>query len=82
MLIGGGIGYFVGYKQNQLTDKLRTLYGYRDEEVPTPTVTMGEYKPPQDVGETNSATGLIESKTPERLEWEASNAIDKEAGVA
>lgn len=83
LLCGGIGGYYLGRYQTALVDKIRTLEG-QAREVPKPepvkpTVTAGAYAPPREVStsvEKKQGAGLVETKTPERLDWENSNEIE------
>lgn len=84
VLLGGVGGYYLGRYQTQLVDKIRTLEGQsREEPKPEPekpTVTPGAYAPPREVStstDKKQGAGLVETKTPERLDWENSNEISK-----
>lgn len=77
LLLGGGIGYYLGLYQNRLLDKIRTLEEATPYE-PEPLVTMGAYESTKEINETDAVTGLVEVKTPQRIEWEAEQAIEKE----
>jgi hypothetical protein len=77
LLLGGTGGYYIGRYHVALLDKIRTLQGQARAEQ-APTVTMGEYSPPHDINETDMPIGLVEAKTPQRVEWEAEQAIEKE----
>lgn len=82
-LVFGIAGYFLGRYQASLVDKIRTLAEQSREKPPNPekpTVIMGAYQPPAEVSTSvdNRAAGLVESKTPERLEWENEIAVENE----
>lgn len=77
LLLGGSIGYCLGIYQNRLLDKIRTLEEATPYE-PETLVTMGAYDKPKEINETDTVTGLVEVKTPQRIEWEAEQAIEKE----
>lgn len=82
LLLGGTGGYFLGRYQNSLLNKIRTLEEQRRGEPKTePTVIAGAYQPPAPVSTApdNRSVGLVESKTPELLDWESQQAIEKEA---
>lgn len=83
-IFGGALGYLVGRFEGKLTDKIRTLEA-KAREVPKPepakpSVTGGAYQPPKPVSttvESKQGAGLVESKTPERLDWESKEEIRK-----
>lgn len=86
LFIGGGAGYFVGRYQATLINKIRTLEEKgREEPVAKaepikPTVMSGAYQPPREVStsvEKKQGAGLVETKTPERLDWENTNELAK-----
>lgn len=77
LLFGGGIGYYLGLYQNRLLNKIRTLEEATPYET-EPVVTMGAYESTKEINETDAVTGLVEVKTPQRIEWEAEQAIEKE----
>lgn len=77
LVLGGVLGYLIGRYQATLIDKIRTLQG-QTREVVEPAVTMGVLTPPRDMGETDAPVGIVESKTPQRVEWEAENATEKQ----
>lgn len=84
-LCASGIGgYYVGRYQGSLIDKIRTLEQQgRKPEPEKPVVLMGEsYQPPRQVStapDTKRVAGLVETKTPERLDWETTQAIENES---
>lgn len=83
LFVGGIAGYYLGRYQVALIDKIRTLEGQARAEPPPkpekPTVVAGAYQPPKEVSTTVDkphGAGLVETKTPERLDWENSNEIE------
>jgi hypothetical protein len=83
LLLGGVGGYFVGRYQVALLNKIRTLEGQSRELPPEPekpTVLMGAYEPPREISSVpdKRAAGLVEAKTPELVEWESKQAVNKE----
>jgi len=80
VLVSCTASYWLGFYTRTLVDKIRTLKADQAGLIPEPkpTVTMGDYTPPREISETDTVTGLIESKTPQRIEWEAEQAIEKE----
>ena len=86
-LFGGNIlGYLAGRYQSKLADKIRTLEEQVREasepkpEPEKPTVTAGAYRPPSVFPRNNSdikkKAGLVETKTPELLDWENQQEIE------
>jgi hypothetical protein len=78
MAVGIG-GYYVGRYEAQLINEIKKL---QSRELPPepekPTVTGGAYQPPRDVGsiaDKKQGAGLVETKTPERLDWENKNEL-------
>lgn len=80
VVLSGALGYLVGRHQAHLLNRIRTLEGQaREPEPEKPTVTMGAYTPAVAVSEDNDKpVGVVEAKTPQRVEWEAEQAIEKE----
>jgi uncharacterized protein YprB with RNaseH-like and TPR domain len=84
-LLGGGtLGYFLGRYQSQLVNEIRTLKEQgRQEPKPEPvkpTVVAGAYQPPKEVSTSTDkkhGAGLVETKTPELLDWENKQEIEK-----
>lgn len=83
--IGMGVMYFLGYRvgrnESILLSKIESLKKNAKPEPEKPAVILSpEYNAPQQVSNVpdNRAVGLVESKTPERLEWETSQKIEKE----
>lgn len=83
VLGGSALGYLLGRYQSHLVDKIRTLTEQsRQEPLPEPekpVVTGGAYQPPKEVSTSadKKKAGLVETKTPERLDWENSNELAK-----
>jgi hypothetical protein len=83
-LFGGGtLGYLLGRYQSQLVNEIRTLKEQgRQEPEPEPekpTVVAGAYQPPREVStsvDKKHKAGLVETKTPELLDWENKNALE------
>jgi hypothetical protein len=84
VLGGGAAGYFLGRYQSNLVDKIRTLQEQSSAEPAPepekPAVAGGAYQPPREVStsvDKHQGAGLVETKTPERLDWENKNEIAK-----
>lgn len=83
LIAGGAGGYFIGRYQVAILDKIRTLEGQARQPViepEKPSVTGGAYEPPHEISpvpEKKHAAGLVETKTPERLDWETQQEIEK-----
>lgn len=83
-LLGGGtLGYLLGRYQSHLVNEIRTLKEQsRQEPAPEPekpTVIAGAYQPPKEVStsvDKKHKAGLVETKTPELLDWENRNEIE------
>jgi hypothetical protein len=80
MVLSGIGGYYLGRYQSRIANELRTLKEKSREPAPTPAVTMGEYAAPKPVSTApdNRAVGLVETKTPERVQYETTEAIERE----
>lgn len=76
LVIGGIGGYFLGLFHANLTDKIRTLGEQPKEEV-KPIITMGEYERPTTRTTTDSPVGLVETKTPQLVEFEAEQETER-----
>jgi hypothetical protein len=83
-ICGGLVGYLLGRFQASLVDKIRTLKEQgRQEPTPEPekpVVAGGAYQPPREVStstEKKRGAGLVETKTPELLDWENKQEIEK-----
>lgn len=82
MAASGFVGYRVGRNESLLLSKIDNLKKNSKPEPEKPTVILGtEYVKPQQVSSSpdERKVGLVESKTPERIEWEANQALEKEA---
>jgi uncharacterized protein YneF (UPF0154 family) len=81
LLLGSIGGYFVGRYQSQLMNKIRTLEGQTREVKTKPTITMGAYSHPKEMSNVpdKSKVGIVEAKTPELVEWENEQLIEKQA---
>lgn len=80
-IVGSAVGYLLGRYQASLLDKIQTLEAGQDVEAPpAPTVILGSYRPPSEVSTApdERPAGLVETKTPQRIEWEQEQAIEKE----
>lgn len=83
LLSGGTVGYLFGRYQATLLNKIRTLEGQRREPVKAPvkpTVITSAYQPPRDIGtavDSKHKAGIVATKTPERLEWEFRQELEK-----
>lgn len=81
LLLGGCVGYYLGRNQATLLDRIRELEaGQKKPKPEKPTVIMGAYTPPTSLPspDMKRAAGLVETKTPELLEYERQQAIEKE----
>jgi hypothetical protein len=79
----GVAGYMLGRYQAQLVDKIRTLEGQArvepEPEPEKPVVAGGAYQPPKavsSISDKKQRAGLVETKTPELLEWENKNELE------
>lgn len=88
MLVGiGALGYSMGRYQASLLDKIEKLAdparGVMAEPV-KPTVTGGAYQQPKEISTTpekKRGAGLVETKTPELLDWENKQEFEKHIQV-
>lgn len=77
ILCSGGAGYFMGRYQATLLQKIQALEG-QDREVAEPAVTMGILTPPREVSESDAPVGIAETKTPQRVEYEAEQETERQ----
>lgn len=84
LVVGGTLGYLLGRYQAKLVNEIRTLQGQvREEPKPEPqkpVVAGGAYQPPKEVSNTvekKQSAGIVETKTPELLDWENKNEIEE-----
>lgn len=81
-LIGIILGYVSGYYTRSLRDAIIHLEAERDAPVvETPTITMGTYSPANPYAANTSAApvGIAQSKSPQLVEFETEQAIEKRA---
>lgn len=83
-IFGSILGYLLGRYQSTLANRIRTLQEQaRQVPAPPPTkpaVVSGAYQPPKEVStsvDDKQKAGLVETKTPERLDWENKNEIEE-----
>lgn len=67
----------MGRYQAALIDKIRQLEN-NPVELPKPTITMGVLEPPQQLNETDAPVGLVETKTPQRIEFEVEQETERQ----
>lgn len=81
-LVGGGIGgYYLGRYQSRLLNEIRTLRAGKKPEPEKPGVVMGSYQAPtviSTVVDSKNKAGLVETKTPQALQWENEQKVEKE----
>lgn len=82
LLLGAIAGYFIGRKHTALLDKIKDLANTTEPgpEPEKPGVTPGAYAPvqePNNTPEKKHGAGLVETKTPELLDWESQNELAK-----
>lgn len=76
-------GYFLGRYQSNLANRIRTLVEQSREKKPEPekpAIIGGAYQPPKPIGnaaDKKLAAGIIETKTPQQLDWEAQEELRK-----
>lgn len=75
------IGYLAGRYQAALLAKIKELEADKHEPVAKPTITKGAYDVPAPTTSPDKkrGVGIVEAKTPELLEWERQQALEKEA---
>lgn len=79
----GVLGYFLGRYQTKLVDRIRTLESQKKEVPPEPVkpvVAGGAYQPPKEITnavDNKPGAGIVETKTPQQLDWESSNEMAK-----
>lgn len=80
LLIGELTGYFVGRKHSDMLHRLEVLAELKANPKEKPTITMGELEPPKAYfsPEEKRKVGLVETKTPQQVEWEAEQKTEKE----
>lgn len=81
LCLGGGVGYYLGRNEATLIAQIRALETNQKKPAPEkPTVIMGDYAPTTSIASPDKkrAAGLVETKTPELLEWERQQAIEKQ----
>lgn len=84
LLIGGSLGFVLGRYIWNLLDTIE-MFKLKGKEpkpfIEKPTVTMGVLDPPRSIGNTGDKAktfGIVESKTPELLDWERNEEIKKQ----
>lgn len=84
LLLGGIGGYCLGRYQTGLLNKIRTLTEQGRQEPASepekPAIAGGAYQPPKEISasiERKKGAGLVETKTPQLLEWENKQALEK-----
>ena len=82
ILLGGVSGYSLGRYQSKLLEKIRMLQEQANQpivEPEKPIVAGGAYQPPKisSSSDDNKRAGLVETKTPERLDWENKVELSK-----
>lgn len=77
VVCSGVTGYFMGRYQATLLQKIQTLEG-QTREVAEPAVTMGVLTPPREVSESDAPVGIAETKTPQRVEYEAEQETERQ----
>jgi hypothetical protein len=82
LVLGSILGYLLGRYHRQLLEKIDALQNRPEPELPPepekPTVTGGAYQPPKEISNApnnRQKAGIIETKTPQQLEWEHKNEL-------
>lgn len=79
LLVGGGLGYLLGRYQSQLLDKIRILEEQGRKPKAEPAITLGVYEKPKPISGEDKKVGVAEPKTPQQLDWESEQQIEKVA---
>jgi len=83
VLAAGIVGYFLGRYQANLLEQIHTLRKNQAQPAPEPekpVVVGGAYQPPRETSntvDTKRAAGIVDTKTPQQLEWENKNELAK-----
>lgn len=74
-------GLFIGVYLDNLQKQILDLKSRQDEKSPDLGATLGDYGPVNEFSRTNQdgIVGIVEAKTPQRVEWEAEESLRKEA---
>jgi hypothetical protein len=79
LFVGGFGGYCIGYYQRELLERIRFLETQDSPAPEQPGVIMGAYGSEHVVTTENiRAAGVVETATPQRLEWEHDIKVDNE----
>ena len=76
------IGYFIGLKIGNLEDTIKDLTDRVTREEPELGATFGSYAVPNQnaqIPDNGIPVGIVEAKTPQRVEFEAEESIRREA---
>jgi len=81
VLISCAASYWLGFYTHTLKDTISGLKASKTAvHAPEPSITMGQYMPANEnaEGSNTAPVGIAESKTPQRIDFETTNAIEKE----
>jgi len=75
------MGFCAGYFYRDLRDRLDSIENKMKEKPVDLGVTLGGYGPVNEYSRTNQdgVVGIVETKTPQRVEWDAQEALRREA---
>lgn len=81
LIIAFGVGIYIGMVIRDLKDRIKTVENKLKTKQPDVGATRGNYAPVNEYTHTNqdSAVGIVETKTPQRLDWEAQQDLAREA---
>lgn len=75
------LGFVIGYYHRDIVERVKLLEERSKEKPVELGTTLGEYGPVNEFSRTNQdgPVGLVETKTPQRIEWEAQESLRREA---
>lgn len=81
MLICNALAFAFGWYLREIHEAINELRARLKEQTPPIGATLGAYAPVNEFKHTNQpgVVGLVESKTPQRVEFEAQEALRQEA---
>lgn len=84
VVCSGVLGYLLGRYNFKLIEEIEYLWDRRNSKLPPepekPSVVGGAYQPPKQVSsavDNKAAAGIVETKTPQQLDWENQNELHK-----
>jgi apolipoprotein N-acyltransferase len=79
LLVAFVMGAFLGYAYRDIKENLKNLKKQLLEKANPPAISMGAYKTPKPTSSpTDARIGLVDAKTPQRMEWEASQKLERQ----